>query len=375
MSENSNRFDCAIVGGGLSGLCLAIQLAEAGFSVVVFEKNSYPFHKVCGEYISMESWDFLCKLGLPLDEMMLPKINELGISSQKGFMLNQKLDMGGFGISRFSLDNQLSILARTKGVTVLDRCRVNQVQYVHDGLQEIITAKGEFWAKVVCGSYGKYNPAFIQASKATINPSYIGVKYHIKADLASNRIELHNFAKGYCGISQVEDGQYCLCYLTQSSNLLENGKNIQSMEESVLYKNSFLKKYLTESEFVSDQPQVISNISFSKKMTFAGGIFLLGDAAGSITPLCGNGMSMAMRASYLLANELISFLSGKQKLEQTVFNYDRLWNIHFSMRIKAGFYLQYLFGKNATTDLSLKVLDKFPGLTSRIISLTHGETF
>ena len=47
--------DCGIVGGGLAGLTLAIQLADAGYAVVLFEKEKYPFHKVFGEYISMES--------------------------------------------------------------------------------------------------------------------------------------------------------------------------------------------------------------------------------------------------------------------------------------------------------------------------------
>ena len=53
MEQQPAMFDCAIIGGGLAGLCLAIQLADADRSVVLLEKNSYPFHKVCGEYISM----------------------------------------------------------------------------------------------------------------------------------------------------------------------------------------------------------------------------------------------------------------------------------------------------------------------------------
>lgn len=63
---NCKIYDIAITGGGLAGLSLAILQAKAGNSVVLFEKNSYPFHRVCGEYISLESWDFLESLGLPL---------------------------------------------------------------------------------------------------------------------------------------------------------------------------------------------------------------------------------------------------------------------------------------------------------------------
>src|SRR5476649_2903 len=98
-------YDIAIVGGGLAGLTLAIQGADAGFKVVVFEKEVYPFHKVCGEYISMESWNFLEKCGIPLTEWKLPAINKLQVSDTKGRLYNFALPLGGFGISRFRLDD------------------------------------------------------------------------------------------------------------------------------------------------------------------------------------------------------------------------------------------------------------------------------
>ena len=65
----NHKFDLAIVGGGLAGLSLSIQLARAGWQVVVFEKEFYPFHKVCGEYISMESRKFLTDVGSSIKRM------------------------------------------------------------------------------------------------------------------------------------------------------------------------------------------------------------------------------------------------------------------------------------------------------------------
>jgi flavin-dependent dehydrogenase len=371
-------YDCAVVGGGLAGLCLAIQLADKGISVALFEKGTYPFHKVCGEYISMESWDFLTRLGLPLADMGLPRINQLGISSEGGFMLDHELKMGGFGISRYSLDEKLSKLAEKKGVCVFQNCRVNHVKRDFDRYQ-LSTTKGDFISKVVCGSYGKYAPGFVQAETVPKKPQagshYIGVKYHIRNDLSLNRIELHNFKNGYCGISKVDHDWYCLCYLTAASNLLENGKDIARMEEHVLYKNKFLRHIFTTSEFVNAQPHVISNVQFSKKQTDMDGIFLLGDAAGSITPLCGNGMSMGMRSSQLLAGELITFFKQKQLMNETTEKYRLAWNEAFNRRITAGYYLQHLFGKKNTTDLALRILSKFPSVTGRLVTMTHGRKF
>src|SRR4051812_6672941 len=104
-------YDVAIIGGGLGGLCLAIQCIEKRYSVILFEKEEYPFHKVCGEYISLESWDFLRRLGINLEDLNLPIIRALNISDASGHSYRFDLPLGGFGISRFSLDGALYHIA------------------------------------------------------------------------------------------------------------------------------------------------------------------------------------------------------------------------------------------------------------------------
>src|ERR1700749_2231634 len=109
-------YDVIIAGGGLAGLGLSIQLAKPGYRVALFEKESFPYHKVCGEYISLESWNFLEELGLPLSDWNLPIIRTLRMSSPNGRSLKQELPLGGFGISRYRLDAALADIARKEGV-------------------------------------------------------------------------------------------------------------------------------------------------------------------------------------------------------------------------------------------------------------------
>ncbi len=73
--ESKEKYDVAIIGGGLAGLSLAILFGKAGKKTIVIEKEIYPFTKVCGEYISMESWKFIESLGLNLSALNLPQIN------------------------------------------------------------------------------------------------------------------------------------------------------------------------------------------------------------------------------------------------------------------------------------------------------------
>src|SRR6195952_4505137 len=101
-------YDAAIIGGGLAGLALAIQLAKENFKVIIIEKETYPFHKVCGEYISFECWNFLESLGYPLSDMDLPQIKQLLVSSPSGNTVEHALPLGGFGISRYKIDAELA---------------------------------------------------------------------------------------------------------------------------------------------------------------------------------------------------------------------------------------------------------------------------
>src|SRR5258706_13989761 len=120
--SNDNIYDIAITGGGLAGLALSIQAAKKGYRVILLEKEKYPFHRVCGEYISLESWDFLEELGVDLHELGVSTIKKLQVSSQNGKILHQDLPLGGFGISRYKLDHELAKLALSSGVELKENC-------------------------------------------------------------------------------------------------------------------------------------------------------------------------------------------------------------------------------------------------------------
>lgn len=372
---NKSVFDCAIVGGGLAGLTLAIQLANAGRKVVLFEKQTYPFHKVCGEYISMESYDFLQRIGIPLNTMQLPLINEVKISAPNGDFLTRKLGLGGFGISRFTLDNALYKLAIEKGVTVFEGTIVVDVIFEND-LFNIKTATETYHANIVCGAYGKRS---LLDKKSTLkkqkSKNYIGVKYHVSLDFPADRIELHNFKDGYCGISKVDENRYCICYLTSAKNLNDNENDLKKMEENVLMKNPFLYKYFSEATFLYKQALTISQITFGKKASVANHVLLLGDASGTIAPLCGNGMSMAMRASFSAFTLLENYFNNNYSRTQLENLYQQEWNHLFANRIKIGNTLQHFFGKEMLTNVAIATLKHTPKFTDKLISLTHGEKF
>jgi menaquinone-9 beta-reductase len=371
-------YDIAIVGGGLAGLSLSIQLARKNYQVCLFEKEIFPFHKVCGEYISMESWDFLISLGLPLEDWELPRIHQLYITSPNGESILEKLPLGGFGISRYKLDASLAGIAKSAGVHLYENTKVYDILFENDS-HSIHTSEGLFNAKLACACYGKKSNLDVKWKRKFLSHSesqnHVGVKYHVKTDMPEHQIALHNFRGGYCGISKIEDGKYCLCYLTKSDNLKNNDNSIPDMEEKILKQNPQLRKLLDEVKVLYKEPLTISQISFSKKTQIENHVLFIGDAAGMITPLCGNGMSMALHASKIASGVITAFLENRITREEMEISYRKKWSLHFARRLNSGRLLQHIFGKTFWSVWMIRFLKPFPFLVRFLIRQTHGERF
>ncbi|MDZ7846071.1 MAG: hypothetical protein U5L96_04530 [Owenweeksia sp.] len=84
-----------------------MDLRLRGYEVLLIEKREYPFHKVCGEYISNEVKPYLQRLGAYPEKLYPKAIHQFEISAPSGRLAQCTMKMGGFGISRYALDNFL----------------------------------------------------------------------------------------------------------------------------------------------------------------------------------------------------------------------------------------------------------------------------
>ena len=371
--------DVIIIGGGLAGLTSAIMLGRAGIRVMVIEKKSYPHHRVCGEYISNEVLPFLRSLGFdPFHYGAMP-ISRLRISSPSGRNIHSTLDLGGFGISRYTMDEALYHLAQKSGAVVLTKTKVMDVSYENETFTVKTNNENTFTAGLVIGSYGKRDTLDKQLKRDFIQTQtgYLGVKYHVRTDYPIDEIGLDNFAEGYCGISRVEDGKYNLCYLYHRKKLAKY-KTISDIEENVLYRNPVLKNIFTHSDFLFPKPEVINDFSFSPKTLIEDHILMCGDTAGLITPLCGNGMSIAIHGAkvlcdLILKSDILSSPITATKRTQLEQAYTRDWRANFGSRLFWGRTIQKLFGNTTITGLSLAGIHAVPPLERWLIGKTHGS--
>ena len=371
---NRKALDIIVIGGGLAGLCNAIHLSKMGKKVLLIEKNEYPKHKVCGEYISNEVLPYLDFLEVNPFDFGAVRINKFQLSTTKSNIISAKLPLGGFGISRYTFDLVLSEKAKENGVTILQDVVLN-ITFLKDVFQVETKDNNIFTSKITIGAFGKRSLLDVKMGRNFIQKKspYLGVKIHVKGNFKEDLVALHNFKGGYCGVSKVENNAINLCYITNYATFKQY-KNIEDFQEQVVFKNNYLKEIFHSSEALFEKPLSISQISFETKKPVENHILMCGDSAGMIHPLCGNGMSMAIQSAQLASKLILNYFNGeietRKELEK---QYIRQWNRKFSLRLKAGHFIAMLFRKNTIASVLLQILKKLPFLLPIIIKQTHGK--
>ncbi|MBJ2173447.1 NAD(P)/FAD-dependent oxidoreductase [Aureibaculum sp. A20] len=368
-----HKKEVIIVGGGLAGLVSAIHLSKQGVHVTVIEKNEYPKHKVCGEYISNEVLPYLSFLEVNPHEYGAKKITKFAISTVDSKLIETRLPLGGFGISRYTLDQLLAEKAIENGVTI-SKDAVVDISFQNDEFSVFTKTQKKYISKVVIGAYGKRSAIDVQLKRDFIknDSPYLAVKTHVKGDFPDDLVALHNFKGGYCGVSKVENDHVNLCYIT-NYKAFKKYKNIDDFQQKVLNKNTHLKEIFENSISVFEKPLTISQVSFSSKNPVDNHIIMCGDTAGMIHPLCGNGMSMAIHGAKVASELIIDFLDNKMSRQVLEKNYEKKWNEEFKSRLKTGHFIAKLFRMQAFSELMLYGLQSFPSLLPKIIKQTHGK--
>lgn len=365
----------SVIGGGMAGLLATIQLAEAGIPCTLFERKSYPFHRVCGEYVSNEAVPFLESLNLYPSSHNPVKISRFMLSSVFGRSVEANLDLGGFGISRYVFDHFLYERAVAAGANVVLNTTVENVEFLGQTFK-ISTQRDVYHSDVVVAAHGKRSPLDVKMQRAFTRKRspFLGVKYHVRYDHPSDLVALHNFPGGYCGINQVENNLVNLCYLVHRDRLKAHG-SIPELEEKVLFRNPLLKEIFRNAHFTFSKPETINEISFETKRPVENHLLMAGDAAGMITPLCGNGMAMAMHASLMVSRLVRRFCLdsaySRSRLEQ---DYSREWTQLFRTRLWTGRQIQKLFGSEKTSRWAVSLMSN-RWIANAMIKATHGKPF
>lgn len=373
-------YDVIVVGAGLAGCSAAIQLAAQGVTVLLLEQAHYPTHRLCGEFLSVEVLATFVQLGIldAVREAGAHPIQEAYLTTASGATFYRKLPGTALGLSRYQLDSILFKRARAAGADCRDGTSVRTVTGTLEEGFIVSTNQGDFRGRMVIGAFGKRSTLDRKLNRDFVRQRspWVACKAHYRVHTGktelSNRIELHAFPGGYCGLSQIEAGQINVCWIAHERILQPISSAEERLTPAALFQNPVLAERLRSMHRLRTA-QSLAQISFAIKDKFEGDILMIGDAGGMITPLCGDGMAMALCSAELAVPYVVQQLQGRLSQGEFQTQYERLWQHEFKTRLQLGRLMHSLFVQPSLANVGVGICTLFPALGDWVIRSTRGE--
>ncbi|MGK2857327.1 MAG: NAD(P)/FAD-dependent oxidoreductase [Thermoanaerobaculia bacterium] len=307
-------YDVAIAGGGPGGATLAALLAKCGISVAVFDRDEFPRDKLCGEFLSYDALPVLDLIGLGplLEEAGATRIRTCRIVGPRR-AYSFELQREARGISRLRLDEMLLRRAASLGASVHEGWTVDNLSRVADGFTLHVhdSAKEPYHvtAKLVIGAWGRWGRIDRLLDRPFTRDTarrHFGFKRHYRpkpgGQVSTNdTIDLYSFTRGYLGVNAVEGGVANICGLVHASRLDGHRGGWETFVDNLPGEGAHFGKLLGEHEPAQDQFLSSEPVIFAARSPVVNGIVMVGDAAGLIDPLAGNGMAMAIQSALVAA--------------------------------------------------------------------------
>lgn len=372
---SSPAYDVIIIGGGLAGCSAALQLARRGLEVLLLEKQAYPSHKLCGEFLSVEVQDLFDRLGVR--EQVLAAgahpMTQVSITTHAGNHFESTLPGTALGLSRHALDHLLARAARDAGATVRDGVWVRRIEgTLSDGFT-VASAKERWTGRFVLGALGKRSvlDRVLERPFLDLRSPFVAFKAHFEGPDLGQVIELHSFPGGYCGLSHVEDGRINGCWIAHEDTLKVSGSP-DAMIDQTLRQNAALARRFDAMTRVSDSFLAVSQVLFHPKGAWAGNVCMVGDTAGMIAPMCGDGMAMALRSAEMAVPLVASYLDGKVPAATLKQQHEAAWRKEFGTRMRLGRWLHHAYCRPALARVGVEACRRVPPLGRWLIRKTRG---
>ncbi len=299
-----------IVGGGLAGLTLGIELRQADVPVTIYESGDYPRHRVCGEFISGHGQAVLERLGL------LPDFEKAGAIYARTAMFIfgaakspvRKLTAPALCLSRYKMDALLAAKFQELGGELRLRSRWNSDRQIEPGRAELPVGQ-----RAPAGFAGE---GFILATGRRLQPAeneirWFGVKAHVASGSPVHLeadLEIHISPDGYVGVNRVNDGEVNVCGLFRAR---PEKQRLESKIEWLLGQNdSPLRERLKNAQFEPQSFCSVAGIQLKPRRAVTQNECSIGDALTMTPPVTGNGMSMAFESAEIAREPVAAYNRG-----------------------------------------------------------------
>ncbi len=323
-----------VIGGGVAGLSALNRLVDLGISVTLIEAGNYPSHKICGEFFSPECLPILSAWNVEPPK----QIKSISLVTQN-HSLSFPLPTAARSQSHFEFDENLVKRAQIKGAQILTNTKVKEIRK-----NEIILDNEKALP---------YSDLIISAGRFfnTSPPHYIGLKTYFKDLNMENDLEMYPLHGGYAGLSPVGKGYFnftCLLplHIDHQDKLFKAAPHLQ---HRLQHGQMAWKEWMT-----------CRIPAFGMKKTpIQPNTYFIGDAAGTIPPASGLGLSIAITSGYMCAN----YVAKNDSL-----GFRDAWYHKYKNIFAYGHFLHWLLTKPLAIQSAIRLGKLFPKLPSGLFS-------
>ncbi len=322
-------FDVVVVGASIAGASLAIHLGRAGLAVALIDKDRFPRRKACGEGVSEIALEALGRLGLEEDLVQLggrPFYSYRIDLGGRSFDLapRRRRRLKGIGMQRYKLDRLLAERAATQPLVET---------FFGSSVTGILPAGERHRVRLATGFEIEGRRLVLADGASSHNASRLGVpkRKTRKAPLWGISYTLEG---RYEGIPEdvlvlLKDGFEVNCTPVGENRLnisfLAEKEAVPGLQDESV-RGSLLAEATEKSGFrgrPEGRPLQVGPVGSTRRPYVHGSILLVGDAAESLDPIAGMGMTHGILMAEIAAASIVSHLRDGTPLERTLRDYER----------------------------------------------------
>ncbi len=357
----TESYDVIVVGAGPAGSICARSLGMAGAKVLLLDKEPFPRDKPCGDFVSARLCERMKRLGLyeVVAKAQHCLIEELLFSHPAVGSFSVKGSETGLVCKREDLD-AIFVAEAKKHVDVLQAVKIRALIIENGQVVGVRSENQTFWSKLVVGADGANGviakalgpPTFDENHHAVSIRSYYS---HIKGLTSS--VELHfldEVQPGYFWIFPINQttGEANVGLGILSRNVRNRNVQLKNLLDSIMREHPQFRERFAEAQSLSAPKGWPLPFGSKKRPLAFQGALLIGDAAGLIDPMTGEGIENAFRSGECAAEIIQKALAANDFSQSFLQKYETALGSILDGELRRG----YLIQKVSRNPFMLKLL-------------------
>ncbi|MEK6222324.1 MAG: geranylgeranyl reductase family protein [Chloroflexota bacterium] len=386
----AKRHDVIVVGAGPGGSAAAHYLAQRGFDILLLDKSEFPRDKTCGDGLTPRALNVIDDMGI------LQEVKQVGFKIN-GFELHGK--RGNTMIStvpkhaeypdyliispRMMLDDLLQKQAVKSGAQFEGQVKVQMIEQHDDYAVVQGTHKGErmqYESRVVILAVGANMPLINKLGILKHKPDVIlGARgYYEGMQGLTDNAEGHFDGvplPGYGWIFPISEtsANVGIGYWQSKIPWYHSPVSARAALEDFIKYSAIVKSKMENAKLVGKIKGFPLRVDFAKAPTTHGRILLVGEAAGLVSPLTGEGIDFALESGKLAAEFLITSFAQDKLDKFDLQKYDTLLRNHFQHLFVWLGLIRKVYINPFLMNRSILASDKFPEIKNILTRVMTSE--